>query len=99
MSALRTRSTCLLLKRNQRHLKARTSIAYMRPCARDLRKYIADLDQLLTVSPISVREFWPLKNLAPKEPCNVDEAISIAKASKFFKSADDMGYAYTITFK
>jgi len=63
---------------------------------KDLKRYIADL---LTVSPISVRAFSPLEKRAPKGPCNVDEVISIAKSSKFFRSADDIGYGYTIIFQ
>jgi hypothetical protein len=67
-------------------------------CARDLKQIVTELDQLIAANPPSVTAFHGLTRRWPNGLCNVDEAIAIAKTSKFFSSAYDGGAWYTILF-
>ena len=68
-------------------------------CSARLENFVKELDQLLTNEPPSVDPFLALLERAfPVTGCNVDEALKVARTSKFLLVIDEWPKAYVIRF-
>jgi hypothetical protein len=68
-------------------------------CERRMESFVAELDELFTSNPQSIRPFQALlKKYFPVTGCDVNRVLAIVRQSKFLKSVDEEPKEYVITF-
>jgi hypothetical protein len=69
-------------------------------CSTKLQQFVQELDEILIANPASVLAITAVvnRNLFVNG-CNVDDAISISKKSKFFSEAYEQYASYTVIFR